>query len=295
MEYKVDDLIYTIMDRLKIVHRDMVVRQQDAWWILQAITNNSEAELLAHDNITLTKEQYHTLQTWLTEHIEHAKPLQYILGTVPFNDVELLVEPPILIPRPETEEWCYKLIERLSNVKLQQLAIIDVCTGTGCIALALAKVLPQATIYATDSSPQAIALAQKNAEHNAIKNVTFIHGDLFGALPTDRTFDLIVGNSPYIADHEWQTLSPSVTHWEDKNALLGGEDGLQIMRKIITQAHYFLNPLSELVKNNIPQLVLEIGYNQGATVKELLTQAQFTKITIEKDLEGKDRVAWAEW
>ncbi len=290
----ISELINLISNRLKKIHEDPVARQQDAWWILQAITKKNEAQLLAAKEITLTQEEQSQVDDWLKKHVDDAMPLQYLLGTVPFCDLEIVVEPPTLIPRPETEEWCFNLIEQLKKLTDQRITILDIGTGSGCVALALAKNFPKAQIYAVDISEIALTLSKKNAQQNQIKNVTFIKSDIFSQLESQLKFDLIVSNPPYITQEEWLTLEPSVTKWEDQRALIAGQDGLDIIRRIIEQAPRWLQPNNEMSEHRIPQLMIEIGYLQGPATSELLSKAGFRKSYIKKDLEGKDRVACAE-
>lgn len=292
---KVLDLVHQITNKLAKVHHDNPQeQQQDAWWMLEKITGTTTAELIAHDTLDLTKEQQKQLDEWLHLHIDKHMPLQYILGTVPFNGLEILTEPPVLIPRPETEEWTIKLCNNLAQLSHKKITVLDIGAGTGCIALSLAKTLPESQVYATDITRAALELTQKNAQHNTITNVTVIRSDLFTDIPQTLKFDLIVSNPPYIDLRQWPLLNKSVTKWEDKHALLAGRDGLEVIKKIIAHAKPWLSKNPEFKTLGIPQLVIEIGYQQGNAVHELLEQAGFNNIRIENDLEGKDRVACAE-
>ena len=163
------------------------------------------------------------------------------MGSTPFAGLEILTQPPVLIPRPETEEWTVNLIEQLQGLPDKKLQILDLCTGSGCIALALADALPQAKIFGTDISDSALALANHNKIHNHIPNVEFLRSDLFAQIPQKFTFDLIVGNPPYIDEQEWNNLDPSVTQSEDKHALLAADHGLALIKKIIAAAPIILN------------------------------------------------------
>lgn len=282
-------LIKKISDQLEPEYKDQTLCQQYAWWALQTITNQNKSQLIAHETIMLSPEQEQQLVTWINKLVHEHMPIQYLIGSVPFNGVDILVEPPVLIPRPETEEWCLKLIEQLKRLDQQQLMILDLATGSGCIALALAHHLPQATIYASDISPQALDLAQKNTEHNKVSNVTLITSDLFESLPQGVTFDLIVSNPPYISPDEWQQLDTSVTKWEDKQALLASDDGLAIIKKIIATAPHYIKSNKEMQQKKIPQVIIEIGYKQGEKTIALLKQAKYNAIKVHKDLEKKDR------
>jgi release factor glutamine methyltransferase len=258
--------------------------------MVEAVTGLSQAQLVADNTLTLTLEQQQTIDSWIKQQIEDKKPLQYLLGYVPFINLEILVEPPVLIPRPETEEWTLSLIQQLKQLNNQQISILDIATGSGCVALALAQAFPESTILATDISQEALSLAQKNAEHNNINNISFIISDVFNQIPPSQKFDLIVSNPPYIAESEWQTLDPAVTTWEDKQALVGDCNGFAIIERIIKDAPRYLKHTKEMVEKNIPQVVIEIGYQQAKSVMALMKKYGYTNIHIHKDLEGKDRV-----
>jgi release factor glutamine methyltransferase len=264
--------------------------EQHAWWILEAITKKNKSTLIIQETVELKEAQQQQLKEWITKLVDEHMPLQYLIGSVPFAGLEILVEPPVLIPRPETEEWCLNLIEQLKTLENQKLAILDMCSGSGCIALALAKALPAAKVYATDISKQAIALGKKNAIHNKITNITFLQSDLFKQLSPSFTFDIIVSNPPYIAESEWHTLDESVTKWEDKRALTAPENGLCLIEQIIKQAAHYIHPNNEMETHHIPQLTIEMGYQQGPVVKALMEQHGFCYAEIKKDLAGKDRI-----
>lgn len=282
-------VIHEIEKQLESVYDDPTLCRQYAWWLLEAITKKKKGSLIAQHCITLSNNEQKTIDIWLEKLTKEHMPLQYLLGSVPFNDVNILVEPPILIPRPETEEWCLNLINQLKQLKNQKLTILDLCAGSGCIALALAKALPQATIYASDISHDAFNLIHKNIKHNNIKNITVIRSDLFNKLPQEL-FDIIVSNPPYITINEWKHLDASVTNWEDTQALIAQDNGLAIIKKIIEQAPHFLKHNAELEDKHFSNVILEIGYRQANAVKTVMEHHGYTNITIEKDLEEKDRV-----
>ena len=282
-------LIQQISKQLQLVYSDPTLCQQYSWWILEAIIKKNKAQLIAQEIIILNQEQQNSIDEWVDKLVNKKIPIQYLIGSVPFNRVEVLVEPPVLIPRPETEEWCLKLIKQLILLENKEITILDLCAGSGCIALALAKELPQATIYASDLSQQAIALIKWNIAHNKILNVTALHSDLFVSIPRGTQFDLIVSNPPYIALHEWEQLDKSVTVWEDPSALIADHDGLAIIEKIIIQAPRFIKSNSEIREKNIAQIIVEIGDQQGQAVIQLMEKAGYNNILVHKDLEQKDR------
>jgi len=278
-----------IEDNLKKRYQDPTLRNQYAWWMLEKITNKKKSELIALEFINLTQEQIVTLEKWIEKQVVEHMPLQYLLGSVPFDDIEILVEPPVLIPRPETEEMCYHVLEMLKKLNNKNISILDIGTGSGCIALTLAKALPKSTIYATDISQKAIDLAQKNAKNNNIDNVKFLKSDLYENIKKNITFDLIISNPPYISADEWKSLDNSVTKWEDPKALVARDEGLAIIEKIISLAPQFIKSNDEFKNKKIPQLIIEIGYKQGVDVAKLFEKAGFANIKIEQDIENKDR------
>lgn len=259
---------------------------QQAWWLLEFITDKNRSDLqFSSEPLTVHQEKQ------LEEYIQHIaidhKPLAYILGWVPFLDLKLFVTPPTLIPRPETESWVDELIIAIKKSGTENLTILDIGTGSGCIALSLAQAFPAAQVYALDIAQTAITLAQQNAIENNIVNITFLQSDLFSSLPADLRFDLIVSNPPYI-DPTAQ-LESSVRNWEDHGALFANNHGMQIIDAITQQAKNYLKKNDELDY----QLVIEIDASQGAIVQKLLEVCDFANIEIRKDQFDRVRTAWA--
>jgi len=287
---KINSLIGEIENSLRPIIEDDTTRKQYAWWTLESILKHNKLSLMVQENISLTNDQQTLIHTWIDKMVNEHMPIAYLIGSVPFCDVDILVEPPILIPRPETEEWTTNLIEKLQKLENKSLTILDLCSGSGCIALAMAKALPQSKIYAADISEKAIALGQKNALHNKITNITFMHSDLFNELDTATLFDIIVSNPPYISFDEFEELDASVSTWEDKQALVADDLGTAIIKDIIDQASDFLKNNNELITKKIPQVTIEIGYKQGTIVQDIMHTAGYKNVLVLKDLEGKDRV-----
>jgi release factor glutamine methyltransferase len=287
--YDVMHYINDIRHKIAQGYDDDILCQQYAWWILQAICGKTKTQLIAQDAVMLSNEQKNKIDQWVHELVDDKKPLQYILGSVPFNDCDILVEPPSLIPRPETEEWCLHIIEQLQLLDNKKINILDLCTGSGCIAIALGHHLLLAEIVATDIVDTALELTEKNIEHNKILNVTPLKSDLFASIPQGMLFDIIVSNPPYITPSEFAELDETVTRWEDHGALVAADDGLAIIKEIIVQAPRFIHINDEMKIKNIPQVVVEIGYMQGAAVRDLMNAAHYNDVLVHKDLEGKDR------
>lgn len=210
------------------------------------------------------------------------EPLQYVLGSVAFRYLTLSVGPGAFIPRPETEIVAGRAIELLREAATEEDGVaIDLCAGSGAIALALAHECPRARVFGTEISTPALAWAQRNAGSS---KVSFLAGSLFEPLPTSLkgTVDVVVSNPPYIAYDEADALPPEVIDHEPHEALFAGGDGLDVIRSIATEAPSWLRAGGALV--------LEIGESQGPAVREILERADYREIAISPDLAGKDRI-----
>ena len=261
--------------------------------MLEAITKKNRAELIVQRYLIFSKSKEKKLNLWLDKQINENMPLQYLLASIPFCSIEILVEPPTLIPRLETEYWCNELILKLKKIKGETLCVLDLCTGTGCIGLAIAKEFPHWKIYTTDISKKALQLTKKNMNHNKILNVKRLNTDIYEGIPDKLLFDLIVCNPPYITMEELKSLSPSVKNWEDHRALACGNNGLEIIEKIISKAKQYLRNNKALQEKDLPQILMEIGENQGIITKNLYLKYDFKNIKIQKDLSNKDRIITA--
>ncbi len=286
---KIRELVSSMAQKLIPVCPHPNSAEQEAWWLVEKLLKKSRTALMLAREIELTPEQSLKLSQWVVQRTQQRKPLQYILGSVPFCGLDILVHPPTLIPRPETEEWTSWLIAQLQPLKNEKLEILDLCSGSGCIALALAQALPNSRVTGIDLSGDAVHLSRENKKHTKTENVTFLESDLFEDIDLEARFDLIVSNPPYIDEAQYKSLGEEVLFWEDKNALVAKNKGLAVYERIIAQAAGFLNSRSPIASGNIPQIVFEIGYEQGAAVASLLQKAQFTNVTVHKDLEQKDR------
>ncbi len=286
MNRELDLIVIKSKEQLVPLYGNSEQAEAVIWWMLSAITGKTKLELLFSHQI-LNEQQNAALQQWVFEHTKNNKPLAYLIGTVPFIDCTIAVKPPLLIPRPETEEWVAGLIQKLQKLPNKKIKILDLCTGSGAIACALAKALPEATLVATDISEFAVAETKKNAEANGVA-ITCIQSDLFSAL-SGMSFDLIVTNPPYISVAEWQTVEPSVKDWEDYHALVAPENGLALVDSICLQASNYLHKNSSLSLYGIAQLYCEIGYNQGEAALQRMNNL-FSSPTLLRDCNGKDRV-----
>lgn len=211
------------------------------------------------------------------------RPLQYLLGETEFMSLRFLVEPGVFIPRPETERLVDAVIAHAGGAGVW----IDVGTGAGGIAVSLAHYAPRTTVYATDASPEALRLARENARfHGVSGRVRFVRGDLLDPFRPTGWADGIVSNPPYVAAGEISGLPEEVRDYEPHAALLGGRDGLAVIRALARQAPGILKPRG--------YLALEIGETQARDVHSLFGQdPSWDGIEIEKDLAGRHRVAVA--
>jgi len=198
------------------------------------------------------------------------EPVAYILGRKGFRGIELAVDPRVLVPRPETE-----LLVELA-LELAPRRVLDVGTGSGAIALAVATELPECEVVATDTSPAALEVARANAERLGLATQVAFHE---GTLPPgEAEFDLVLANLPYVSEAEWPGLEPEVTEWEPRAALLAGPDGLDTIRALLTAG-----PPGRC-------LALEVGEGQAEAVSELMREAGLGGIEARKDLSGIERV-----
>lgn len=254
----------------------------DAELLLSRHLGLTRAALLAQPDRLLSSAEAETLAALLARRATR-EPLPYILGVREFFGLCFAVDPRVLIPRPETELLVERALWLASHMSLSgPLRIADVGTGSGCIAVALAVHLSHALIYATDVSAEALAVAQRNAAMQGVASrIRFLWGDLLSPVP--QSVHLIVANLPYIPAQEWETLPPEVGRFEPRSALDGGSDGLDLVRRLLTQAPSYL--LSG------GALLLEVGAGQGETVTRR-ARAAFPQAKVEliPDLAGHARV-----
>jgi len=252
----------------------------DAEYLLAHALGISRSKLLSRLPDTARPAAFDAL---LKRRLAH-EPVAYILGEWEFYSLALEVRAPMLVPRPETEHLVDVVLESISD---RPARILEIGTGTGCIAIALAKNAPACRITATDINPDALALAQRNAaRHGLSSRIEFREGDLFEpAASGDAPYDVICSNPPYVEAAGYPNLSPTIRFHEDPRALVAGSDGLSIIRKLIGQASPYLVPGG--------LLALELGVGQYATVCRLFTDASFTEPNARNDLAGIERIAYA--
>jgi len=256
--------------------------------LLSSVLQCKRIDLYARYNTAVDKEQLDELHALVKRAGQH-EPVVYLVGRTEFYSLELEITPACLIPRPETELLAQRAIEYLRTRDGMQ-HVCDLCTGSGCIAVAIARHHPHARVIATDISSGALGVAARNvAKHRLENRIELLCGDLFEPLVPQldvAPFDLIVCNPPYVSAEEYKALDKNVKDYEPPGALLAGDDGLDVYRRICKDVDPFLKPAGALM--------LEIGYAQGPAVRDLLEETGlFTEIKIEKDPHNNDRIVTA--
>jgi release factor glutamine methyltransferase len=245
--------------------------------LLMFVLGCNRAYLYAHPERELTEDELQRYNEAISER-GRGVPAQYITGHQEFWGLDFIVSPAVLIPRPETEHLVETAIEVARE--FERPAIVDVGTGSGCVALALANDLPQAEIHATDLSPDALEIARANAARLRLERVRFHITDLLTGFAPEFA-DIIVSNPPYVGECEADKVQAQVRKFEPHMAVFGGPEGSELIRKLIAQAGQVLKPRG--------WLLMEIGYTQSALLEELLSG--WNDVHFVPDLQGIPRVA----
>lgn len=254
--------------------------RRDAELLLLSVIKRDRAFLLTHPDTELTPEQAAQYSEWLQRRAAY-EPIQYILGEQEFFGLSFAVTPDVLIPRPETEHLVEALLDRV--LRDCALWIVDVGTGSGAIAVALAHALPLAQVTALDISEAALAVALRNAEtHGVADRMRFLPSDLLSAVAGER-FDAVVSNPPYVAEADRDSLESQVRDFEPAVALFGGPSGMEAYERLIPQAHDVLEPGG--------WLLMEMGLGQQKALKRLLSG--WDEVSFVDDLQRIPRVACA--
>jgi len=238
---------------------------QEAFWIVEHVLRlpahhvvTDRGRLLSHAELAVTK--------GMIERRVGREPLQYILGTQEFCGLEFDVNPAVLIPRPETELLVEYVAQRIPAER--QATIVDVCTGSGCIAVAIARLRPRARVIATDLSTLSLDVARQNATRHAVgERITWLEGDLLGPLvkqELEGRIDVIVSNPPYIAETDWATLQPEVRLFEPRRALVAGPQGTELHERLLQESGRYLSPGGALI--------MEIGDGQARALRRIVGQ-----------------------
>jgi release factor glutamine methyltransferase len=214
------------------------------------------------------------------------EPVAYLRGEREFFGRKFRVDKRVLIPRPDTETLVEVALERTAHVSLSMRSL-DLCTGSGCVAVSLARQRPTARVHATDLSPDALAVARENAFRLGAYNVSFAAGDLFAAVPRGCRFDVITANPPYIPSGEVDGLEPDIKDFEPRLALDGGADGLELLRRIAAESGAWLVPGGVLA--------VEVGAGEAEEVARLFAQHGFEGVSARRDYGKIERVVFGAW
>ena len=260
----------------------------DAWLLFSEIFQMSRARYYMDMNRTCDPKLAARYEEWIQKRTQRI-PLQHIIGHAPFMAYEFYVNEHVLTPRADTEVLVEETFAAVKQMVSEKIQILDMCTGSGCIAVSLTCMAQEAAIpcqvTAADLSEEALLVAQKNNEALCEGRVQLIHSNLFEALPDTKEFDIIVSNPPYIKSEEIDGLMPEVRDHEPRMALDGKEDGLYFYRKLAEDGWHFLKKGGKML--------LEIGYDQGVSVPEILKNCGYSQIQVIQDLAGLDRVVTA--
>jgi release factor glutamine methyltransferase len=239
--------------------------EQEAFWIVEHVLRLPVHHVITNRDRVLSLIEL-TAARGLVERRVGREPLQYILGTQEFCGLEFHVNPAVLIPRPETELLVEYVAQRIPAER--QAIIVDVCTGSGCIAVAIARLRPCARVIATDLSNRSLAVARQNATHHEVcERITWLEGDLLRPLAEkglEGRIDVIVSNPPYIAEVDWATLQPEVRLFEPRDALVAGPQGTELHERLLQEAGRYLS--------SDGALIMEIGAGQARAMRQIVSQ-----------------------
>ena len=238
---------------------------QEALWIVEHVLQLPVHHVLTNQDRVLSLTELTATRGLLARRVGR-EPLQYILGTQEFCGLEFHVNPAVLIPRPETELLVEYVAQRIPAER--EATIVDVCTGSGCIAVAIARLRPRARVIATDLSSPSLNVARQNAmRHEVGERITWLEGDLLRPLAEkglEGRIDVIVSNPPYIAEADWTTLQPEVRLFEPRGALVAGPQGTELHERLLQEAGRYLSPGGALI--------MEIGAGQARAMRGIVEQ-----------------------
>jgi len=276
-----EELLRSVTSRLKTVYEEREA-QSLSFLILEHFFNLSKSEILAQKSVEQNNREQE-FENALTRLLSH-EPIQYIIGKTVFSDLSFEVNSSVLIPRPETEELVQLIVSENKNVEL--LSILDIGTGSGCIAISLKKMLPSASVFALDISADALAIAKKNALRNDA-DVSFLHADILSPQVGIPKTTIIVSNPPYIPEDEKSIMKNNVLNFEPHNALfVPNSNPLLFYKAIVQKAQKHLLPKGKLY--------FEIHESFGKQVADELLAHEFHNVNIVCDMFGKDRMVVGE-
>lgn len=259
--------------------------RRSAEWLLSAATGLSRVELYAHHDRPLSPGERAAFRVGI-ERRAAGEPLQFVTGEVPFRHLVLHVRPGVFIPRPETEVLVDVALEALPPASVAGPLVVDVCTGSGAVAVSIAFERPDAFVHATEVVPATAGIARLNAEKAGVAaRVSVLEGDLFSPLAAELRgrVDVVTANPPYIPTAEMADLPAEVASFEPRVALDGGADGLDVVRRIVDEARVWLRPGGALV--------IETDTNRVKDTAELMHR-WYEDVEVRVDLTGRDRIAY---
>jgi release factor glutamine methyltransferase len=260
----------------------------EARWLIEHALGMSRSSQIVDGLRPVTKDEMARVNEYVSRRTAR-EPLQYILGTQEFCGLDFEVNPAVLIPRPETELLVHEVIRRLPQ-RVRPL-VVDVGTGSGCVAVTIARALPQVRVLATDLSSAALETATRNARRHSVDTIiSWLEGDLLEPLSgsnCESTVTAIVANPPYIRESDWSTLQPEVRQYEPRMALVGGTRGTEFHERLLEAAGPYLAPGGVLA--------MEIGQGQSADIRvKIATMAGYSRVEILSDDAGIDRIVIVE-
>jgi release factor glutamine methyltransferase len=214
------------------------------------------------------------------------EPVAYLVGAREFYGRTFRVDRRVLVPRPDTEKLVEVALEK-TKARSMSLRALDLCTGSGCVAITIARERPTSRVHATDASDEALEVARDNALRLGATNASLARGDLYDAVDPRCRFEVVVSNPPYVATEEIASLMPDVREFEPPLALDGGQDGLAVLRRIVARAPEHLSQGGTLA--------LEVGAGQAGEVTRLLTERGFSEVGTAQDYARIDRVVFGTW
>lgn len=281
--------VWTVKDALEwtceyLGRKDDEHPRRSAEWLLSSATGLSRVELYAYFDRPLSPDERERYRVLVAKRAE-GMPLQYVTGEMPFRHLVIHVEPGVFIPRPETEVLVDAVLEHIKG--MESPVVVDLCTGSGCVAASVASEHPGARVWAVDASAQAVDTARRNALHaGAGEGVQVVHGDLFDPLSPDLlgAVDFIVSNPPYVPSADLPDLPAEVLGFEPHLALDGGSDGLDVFRRIAADALAWLRPGGGIA--------IELDTSRVSDAAGMLGEG-YEGVEVRKDLTGRNRLVYA--
>ena len=274
----VRDIRPFFLEKLALVYGENEANNM-VYWSIESVLGLSKSDCILQQDVTVSETQKQKLLDIVSRLVEE-EPLQYILGTAEFMSLEFKVNKHTLIPRPETQELLQWVLQE--DFK----SVLDIGTGSGCIAISLAK-QSKACLSALDSSKEALEVAKYNAKYNEVA-INFIHADILKKPALQQTFDLIVSNPPYVMESDKKLMHTNVLKYEPHTALFVPDK----------EALVFYNSITDFAQNHLNEngkLFFEIHEKKGDELLQMLQKKGFSKVELKKDMQGKDRMVKAVW